>query len=186
MYVMCAILLKMQYFHPILPLDQCLFRDTIVLSYYDWKLTKLRGTKSSRIHFLTHLCKFPGQQLLNWYVGSFPDDHYLRMLLTTQDLRILGAQFCTHMLAAGVLKQIPDKDAPLESVFRPDLMYVWSHSEMTATTPITPGRLPSNLWSQTVSPIGEGLPSRTGPRYSEAGKKIISFYLIIMIHEFFF
>lgn len=59
-----------------------------------------------------------GQQLINWFVSSFPEDHYLRMILAPQDLKILVAQFCTHMLAAGVLRQIPDKDAPLSALFR--------------------------------------------------------------------
>lgn len=56
--------------------------------------------------------------LINWFVSAFGEEHYLRLLLTPQDLRILVAQFCTHMLAAGVIRQIPDKDAPLEALFR--------------------------------------------------------------------
>jgi hypothetical protein len=42
----------------------------------------------------------------------------LRVLLTSQDIRILTVQFCTHLLAAGVLRQIPDKDVTLEPLFR--------------------------------------------------------------------
>jgi formin 2 len=56
--------------------------------------------------------------LINWFVSAFPEDHYLRLLLTSQDLRILAVQFCTHLLAAGVLRQIPDKDVTLEPLFR--------------------------------------------------------------------
>jgi len=56
--------------------------------------------------------------LINWFLTAFNEDHYLRLLLTPQDLKILVAQFATHMLAAGVIKQIVDKDAPLESLFR--------------------------------------------------------------------
>lgn len=56
--------------------------------------------------------------LLNWFCVSFPDDHYLRFLLTRQDIKLLAAQFCTHLLAAGVLCQIEDGNAPLESLFR--------------------------------------------------------------------
>jgi formin 2 len=60
----------------------------------------------------------PGQMLINWFLTAFSEDHYLRMILTPQDLKILVAQFATHLLAAGVIKQIADKDAPLEILFR--------------------------------------------------------------------
>jgi hypothetical protein len=56
--------------------------------------------------------------LINWFVSAFPEEHYLRVLLTSQDIRILTVQFCTHLLAAGVLRQIPDKDVTLEPLFR--------------------------------------------------------------------
>lgn len=56
--------------------------------------------------------------LVNWVLSEFSDDHYLRTLLTGQDLRLLATQFCTHLLVAGVLCQVPDKDVPMESVFR--------------------------------------------------------------------
>jgi hypothetical protein len=56
--------------------------------------------------------------LINWFVTSLPEEHYLRFVLTSQDLRILAAQFSTHLLVSGVLRQIPDKEAPLESLFR--------------------------------------------------------------------
>lgn len=56
--------------------------------------------------------------LINWFLTAFSEDHYLRMILTPQDLKILVAQFATHLLAAGVIKQIADKDAPLEILFR--------------------------------------------------------------------
>ncbi|XP_068085299.1 protein cappuccino isoform X2 [Anabrus simplex] len=117
--------------------------------------------------------KFEGQMLINWFVSAFTEDHYLRLLLTTQDLRILAAQFCTHLLAAGVLRQIPDKDVVLESLFRPDLMYYWSHAEAPTAAPLTPGRLSSMAWPP-PSPLGlpvDGLattPTRPGARYTEA------------------
>ena len=63
-------------------------------------------------------CVATGQMLINWFLSAFPEEHYLRLLLTSQDLRILAAQFCTHLLAAGVLRQIPDKDVTLEPLFR--------------------------------------------------------------------
>ncbi|KAG8272396.1 Fmn2p [Homalodisca vitripennis] len=57
--------------------------------------------------------------LINWFVSAFAEDHYLRQNLKTSDLRLLAAQFCTHLLAAGVLRQLPDKDVPqAEALFR--------------------------------------------------------------------
>ncbi|XP_022247825.1 protein cappuccino-like [Limulus polyphemus] len=90
--------------------------------------------------------KFEGQMLINWFCSAFPDVHYLHSKLNKQDLKILGAQFCTHLLAAGVLRQIEDENVPLEVLFRPDLMYYWTYLEaQTANTP-SPGRLSTNLW----------------------------------------
>lgn len=64
------------------------------------------------------LYQFSGQMLLNWFVSSITDNTHLKTLLSVQDLRNLGIQYCTHLLAAGVLRQISDKDAPTENVFK--------------------------------------------------------------------
>lgn len=64
------------------------------------------------------LYQFTGQMLLNWFVSSITDNTHLKTLLSVQDLRNLGIQYCTHLLAAGVLRQISDKDAPTENVFK--------------------------------------------------------------------
>ncbi|KAJ9582146.1 hypothetical protein L9F63_003488, partial [Diploptera punctata] len=119
--------------------------------------------------------KFEGQMLINWFVSAFPEVHYLRVLLAPQDLRILAAQFSTHLLAAGVLRQIPDKEVPLEPLFRPDLMYYWSHAETPTAAPPTPGRLTASAWPPS-SPLGfsaaaelaNAATSRPGARYTEA------------------
>ncbi|XP_063621549.1 protein cappuccino-like isoform X2 [Cydia splendana] len=79
--------------------------------------------------------------LLNWFISSVAENSYLKNLLTAQDLKNLGIQYCTHLLAAGVLRQIPDKDAPTENIFKPNLMYYWAHMEAPVSQPITPGRL---------------------------------------------
>ncbi|XP_071455083.1 protein cappuccino-like [Hetaerina americana] len=113
--------------------------------------------------------KFEGQMLINWFVSAFGEDHYLRLLLTPQDLRILAVQFCTHMLAAGVIRQIPDKDVPLEALFRPDLMYYWAHSEVPIAPPPTPGKLPPVSWPPSLPDLATAAP-RPGARYTEAGK----------------
>ncbi|XP_054261074.1 formin-2-like isoform X2 [Macrosteles quadrilineatus] len=78
--------------------------------------------------------KFEGQMLINWLVSAFSEDNHLRGVLKSQDFKLLAAQFCTHLLAAGVLRQLPDKDVPqTETLFRPDLVYYWSHTEVVTT-----------------------------------------------------
>ncbi|XP_023214558.1 protein cappuccino-like, partial [Centruroides sculpturatus] len=102
--------------------------------------------------------------LIHWFCSAFPEDHYLRYLLTKQDLKILAAQFSTHLLAAGVLRQIEDENAPLEIVFRPDLMYYWTHSEVPTSAAPIPGKLSPSLWPPPNSEVGE----QKGLCYSEA------------------
>ncbi|XP_039284792.1 formin-2 isoform X2 [Nilaparvata lugens] len=91
--------------------------------------------------------KFEGHMLINWFVSAFAEEHYLRQALKVSDLRILATQFCTHLLAAGVLRQLQDKDAPTgEPLFRPDLIYYWSHTEAVNAVPPTPGKLQPVSW----------------------------------------
>ncbi|GAB6021090.1 hypothetical protein CHUAL_003723 [Chamberlinius hualienensis] len=84
--------------------------------------------------------KFEGQMLLNWFCSSFTEGHYLNNIIK-HDLKIIAVQFCTHLLACGVLQQIEDADAPLESLFKPDRMYFWTHLEAPTTTSIIPGKI---------------------------------------------
>lgn len=56
--------------------------------------------------------------LLNWFVSSVADTNTFKQTINTQDLKNLGIQYCTDLLAAGVLRQISDKNAPLENVFK--------------------------------------------------------------------
>ncbi|KAJ8730887.1 hypothetical protein PYW08_002300 [Mythimna loreyi] len=90
--------------------------------------------------------KFEGQMLLNWYISSITENSHLKALLSVQDQKNLGIQYCTNLLAAGVLRQISDKDAPTETIFKPNLMYYWAHMEAPALQPVTPGRLHSSVW----------------------------------------
>ncbi|XP_072939301.1 uncharacterized protein capu isoform X2 [Epargyreus clarus] len=90
--------------------------------------------------------KFEGQMLLNWFLSSFADNSPVKNVLNAQDLKAIGIQYCTYLLAAGVLRQIPDKDAPPEVVFKPNLMYYWAHMEVPPAQPITPGKLQTSLW----------------------------------------
>ncbi|CAL1290920.1 unnamed protein product [Larinioides sclopetarius] len=106
--------------------------------------------------------KFEGQMLIHWLCSAFPDDHYLRFLLSKQDLKILAAQFCTNLLAAGVLRQIEDENAPLANLFRPDLMYYWTHSESRTSSAPPPGKLPPTVWpTTTASDVSESKPGQT-------------------------
>lgn len=61
---------------------------------------------------------FAGHMLVNWYLSEFAEDSRLLQLLNGQDLKLLAIQFCTHLLAAGVLRQIPDKDVPMYNIFK--------------------------------------------------------------------
>ncbi|KAK8731548.1 hypothetical protein OTU49_007365 [Cherax quadricarinatus] len=111
--------------------------------------------------------KFEGQMLINWFVSAFSEGHYLRHVITPQDLKILATQFCTHLLAAGVINQIEDVSAPLELLFRPDLMYYWSHTEASPAQILTPGKISSSAWPP--ANFAELLSSvRPGAKYTEA------------------
>ena len=56
--------------------------------------------------------------LINWFVSTFSEEHYMRHVVAPQDLKIMATQFCTHLLAAGVIRQIEDASAPIELLFR--------------------------------------------------------------------
>lgn len=56
--------------------------------------------------------------LVNWCLSEFNEDHQISQLLTAQELKLLVIQFCTHLLAAGVLRQLPDKDVPMYNIFK--------------------------------------------------------------------
>lgn len=113
--------------------------------------------------------------LVNWFLSAFPNEHYLKLLLQLNDWKVIIVQFCTHLLAAGVLRQLSDKDAPIEYLFRvcgsffvfhsnfylfwvsisflfqPDLMYYWAHTETVNAAPPTPGRLSTISWPPAFS-----------------------------------
>ncbi|XP_074036306.1 formin protein cappuccino isoform X2 [Leptinotarsa decemlineata] len=95
--------------------------------------------------------KFEGHMLINWYLSEFNEDDHFSSIFSGQDLKLLAIQFCTYLLAAGVLKQILDKDVPMYNVFKPDCMYYWSHAETPLSLPQTPGRLNVMSWPPTPS-----------------------------------
>ncbi|CAH0555466.1 unnamed protein product [Brassicogethes aeneus] len=97
--------------------------------------------------------KFEGYQLINWYISEFNENQYFKELVTGVDLKILAVQFCTHLLAAGVLRQIPDKDVEISNIFKPDCMYYWTHAETPISMPQTPGRLSMVSWPPNDSDV---------------------------------
>ncbi|XP_026752070.2 formin-2-like isoform X2 [Galleria mellonella] len=125
---------------------------TVAKKYYTIKIQCNLKSGLMTIEFLLNTHKnivlqiLNGQMLLNWFVSSIADNNNLKSVLNTQDLRNLGIQNFTHLLAAGVLRQISDKDAPKENIFKPNLMYYWAHMEAPAPQPLTPGRLHLTAW----------------------------------------
>nr|XP_023026230.1 formin-2-like [Leptinotarsa decemlineata] len=118
-----------------------------------WCNVKLADRKP-RIHsnfivITVKLCN--GHMLINWYLSEFNEDDHFSSIFSGQDLKLLAIQFCTYLLAAGVLKQILDKDVPMYNVFKPDCMYYWSHAETPLSLPQTPGRLNVMSWPPTPS-----------------------------------
>ncbi|VVC98382.1 unnamed protein product [Leptidea sinapis] len=83
---------------------------------------------------------------LEYDLRTATDDTVSKNVLSANDLRSLGIQYCTHLLSAGVLRQLPDKNAPIENTFKPSLMYYWAHMEPPVAQPITPGRLQTSSW----------------------------------------
>jgi formin 2 len=54
-------------------------------------------------------------------VSSLGEECYWNNLVMKQDLKILATSFCSHLLAAGVVRQINDPNAPLDNMFRVSL-----------------------------------------------------------------
>ncbi|KAL9705595.1 hypothetical protein quinque_009113 [Culex quinquefasciatus] len=88
--------------------------------------------------------KFEGQMLMNWLASTLQSTN---VTVNEQELNTVMLQYCTNLMVAGVIKQIPDKLAPLQETFRPNLMYQWTHTEIPSPAPLTPGRLePHVVW----------------------------------------
>lgn len=69
---------------------------------------------------------FEGQMLLNWLQSTIDDKHYLRLVMTRHDMSVVLTQFCTCLIAAGIMKE---KEGRNEQMFKPDCMYFWTHTE---------------------------------------------------------
>lgn len=56
-----------------------------------------------------------GQMLMNWLSTSFQP---IANSLSDQELNMVTLQYCTNLMVAGVIKQIPDKMAPMQETFK--------------------------------------------------------------------
>ncbi|CAC5400490.1 FMN2 [Mytilus coruscus] len=71
------------------------------------------------------------KMLLQWLSSSIDDNHYLRLMLTRHDLQVIGSQYCTCLIAAGIIKEVNRKDS--QWLFKGDCMYYWTHTEVPVT-----------------------------------------------------
>lgn len=58
---------------------------------------------------------FLGQMLLNWLQSTIDDKHYLRLVMTRHDMSVVLTQFCTCLIAAGIMKE---KEGRNEQMFK--------------------------------------------------------------------
>ena len=56
--------------------------------------------------------------LIQWLCSTFDGDHYLAGILTQHDYLIMAAQFCTHLLAAGIMKRVEDEGKVAQVTFK--------------------------------------------------------------------
>lgn len=63
---------------------------------------------------------FAGHMLVQWLTSSFDEQHYLFYMLSKVDIRVVVIQFCTHLLAAGVIKRL-EEDEHASRIFKVQL-----------------------------------------------------------------
>lgn len=67
-----------------------------------------------------------GHMLVSWLCSCISDkQHYLYGQLSLRDFKVLIVQFCTHLLAAGVIRKLED-DVNLTAVFKVKLLSSYS------------------------------------------------------------
>lgn len=68
------------------------------------------------MHIHVHVCDISsllcpaGKMLLQWLSSAFDEAHYLYSKLSRYDLKVMTTQFCTHLVAARVIKQLDDRE----------------------------------------------------------------------------
>ena len=55
--------------------------------------------------------------LIQWLCSTYDEGHHLFYILSSTDMKLLAIQFCTHLLAAGVIKRIED-DSSHSDIFK--------------------------------------------------------------------
>ena len=60
---------------------------------------------------------FSGHMLIAWLCSTFDEDHYLFYTISKSDAKVMATQFCTHLLAAGVIKRL-DGDLDPTNIFK--------------------------------------------------------------------
>ena len=86
--------------------------------------------------------------LISWLGSSFHDS-LINDKLSRSDLKLLAIQFCTHLLAAGVVRRLEEYDTDVETayIFKPDFMYCWARSEpILKQLDVLPGKLCLESW----------------------------------------
>lgn len=59
-------------------------------------------------HQLTYLFYFVGQMLISALLATIDEDHYIRLLVTNNDLKILLGHFFTFFLHMGVIRPVEE------------------------------------------------------------------------------
>nr|KAG5712398.1 hypothetical protein BaRGS_023977 [Batillaria attramentaria] len=117
-----------------------------------------------KLHF-SHSEVFEGQLLLQWLASQFDSSHYLSLILTKHDIAVLMSQFCTHLLASGVLSQLqPGHNTLREPSFKPNGQYYWTKQETAPAQTELPGRL-QPMWPPKLE---DEIETRPGLKYTEA------------------
>ncbi|CAL1536956.1 unnamed protein product [Lymnaea stagnalis] len=116
---------------------------------------------------------FDGETLVNWLSSEFDESHHLHVILSRHDFRIIVAQFCTHLLSAGVLSEVDRRHK--ESIFKTHNQYKWTGQDLThGPTPAELNPAPAHLWppsSSAAGQDGEVVDWNRRLRYSEHEKR---------------
>jgi len=102
--------------------------------------------------------KFEGAMLINWFATAFEGDVYISQRLSPDDLKVISSQFCTHLMAAGVLEPLERLgNAHTRGVFRMDEMYHWARSEvqrrLSVSSDSTPSKIDVTQWPPAVASL---------------------------------
>ncbi|CAH1791109.1 unnamed protein product [Owenia fusiformis] len=122
-----------------------------------------------------NLEKFEGQMLLQWLCSDVKspqmsplDTSHLPPDVTAPptdisppppNSRMFAIQFCTHLLAAGVIKPLESSNKMQPDIFRADCMYFWAHIECThhPMIEVVPVKMPDFQWPPNFDDIEKAI-----------------------------